>query len=188
MLIPIEVSARHIHLSQKDLELLFGSGYQLTIKQTLSQTGEFAAQETIELIGPQNSLRARIVGPARPHTQVELSYSDCHLLGISAPLRLSGDLAHSASLNLVGPAGQLTLESGVIISKRHLHIDTASALASQLHNDQIVQIKISGERGGILDQVVVRVSDTFTLALHLDTDEANALGIDSHNHQAELLV
>lgn len=187
MQIPIEISARHIHLGQRDLDILFGVNYQLNKKSELSQLGEFAAEETVRLLGPKAELKARIVGPLRHHTQVELTHSDCKLLGITAPLRLSSDIAASASLKLVGPVGELNLEEGVIISKRHLHISTKEADQNNLRQGQTVKIKITGERGGILDNVIVRIQDNFCLALHLDTDEANALGINADNNFGELI-
>ena len=188
MLVPIEISARHLHLSQADLEQLFGVGYQLTVRQMISQPTQFAASETVELIGPKGSTSARIIGPVREHTQVELSSTECRLLGITAPLRLSGHLDGSSSLKLVGPAGELTITEGVIISHRHLHITTSEAERNNLSNNQVVQIKISGPRGGILDQVIVRATNNSQLALHLDTDEANALGITPDNNFGELII
>ena len=188
MRVPIEISARHLHLSQSDLELLFGAGYELTSKQALTQSGQFAALESVTLIGPRHTLTARIIGPVRSRTQVELTASDCRLLGITAPLRLSGDLDASSSLKLAGPAGELLLSAGVIISQRHLHIGSQAAQEQGLSDNQVVKVQISGPRGGILDQVIVRISPATETSLHLDTDEANALGVTPDNNFGELII
>lgn len=188
MLIPIEISARHIHLSASDLAVLFGTDHQLQSHLKLSQNGEFAATDSLTLLGPKNSLTARIVGPLRAQTQVELSLSDCRYLGLSAELRLSGDLTNTSGLTLVGPIGRLTLTSGLIIALRHLHLNTQIARELNLINGQIVRIQIFGPRAGILDQVFVRIQDHFQTALHLDSDEGNALGISPTNCQGKLLL
>jgi putative phosphotransacetylase len=188
MFIPIEISARHLHLSAEHLALLFGDSYQLQILNNLSQSGEFAATDSLTLIGPRGKLRARIVGPLRHATQVELSLSDCRQLGLQAPLRLSGDLQSSGHITLAGPRGQFLLSTGLIIARRHLHLNPQTAQELNLQNNQSVSVRITGDRGGILDHIIVRIQTNFQTALHLDTDEANALGIDRDNQQAELLV
>lgn len=188
MLIPIEISARHIHLCQTDLEALFGVGYMLQKKTELSQVGEFAAEETLLLITNKGELNVRIIGPIREKTQVEISYSDARVLGILVPLRISGDLAGSASIKLLGPKDEVELTEGVIIAKRHLHISSAQAQEFGLKNNQNIRIRIPGERGGILNNVIVRSGENFHLSLHLDTDEANALGISKENSFGELLI
>lgn len=188
MLVPIEISARHIHLSQQDLETLFGFGYELCKKSDLSQVGEFAAEESLLLVTDKNQLPARIIGPCRKKTQVEISYSEARALGISAPLRLSGDLEASGRVKLVGPEGELDLVEGVIIAQRHLHIRTAEAELLGLTNNQKVKVKVSGERAGVLENIIVRIGEDFRLTLHLDTDEANALGVSKDNCIGELVI
>ncbi len=187
MLIPIEISARHIHLSQTELDILFGAGFQLHKKQELSQTGEFAAEESVTIIGEKRELEVRIVGPVRQKTQVELSLSDARNIGVATALRLSGDLDETPGVILKGPAGQVALREGVIIAKRHLHINIEDAKKLNLANQEIIKIRISGERGGIIDNIIVRSGNNFRLALHLDTDEANAFGIDKDNNTGELI-
>ncbi len=188
MQIPIEISARHVHLSPTDLESLFGAGYVLRVKSELSQTGEFAAEESIRLIGPRGELKARIVGPLRSRSQVELSQSDARALGVDVPLRLSGDLDRSADLYVVGPNGEAILREAVIVPRRHIHMALTTATEMGIHDGQSVAVKITGERGGILENVIVRTGENFRTSLHLDTDEGNALGIDTGNTSGELVI
>ena len=178
-----EVSARHLHLCQKDLEILFGSPrgeagkkYLLHQKSALSQTGHYAAQETVNLVNKSKSLTVRIIGPTRPDTQVELSMTDCKFLDIKPILRLSGDLKNSSGLTLVGPKGKLKLKTGVIVAKRHLHLAIQDAKKWQLKNNQKVSVQVKGERALVFKNIIVRVGEGQT-RLHLDTDEANAAGI-----------
>ena len=176
--VKVEISARHAHLSQPDLEKLFGAGYKLKSVKELSQEGEFAAEETIALAGPKRRLEnLRVIGPARSETQVELAYTDCFSLGIEAPLRLSGDIEGSAGGKLVGPAGEVDLKEGIIVAKRHLHINQKEADELGLKNDDAVKVKLIGERGLIFDNVIVRIKDNFKMSVHIDTDEANAAGL-----------
>ena len=188
MLVPIEISARHIHLSQQDLETLFGFGYELRKKSDLSQVGEFAAEESLLLVTDKNQLSARIIGPCRKKTQVEISYSEARALGTSAPLRISGDLESSGRVKLVGPKGELDLVEGVIIAQRHIHIRTSEAESLGLTNNQKVKVKVRGERAGVLENIIVRIGEDFRLTLHLDTDEANALGVSKDNCVGELVI
>jgi len=188
MLVPIEISARHIHLCQSDLQSLFGFGYELRKKSDLSQVGEFAAEEVLLIVTNKDQLQARIIGPCRKKTQVEISYSEARALGISVPLRISGDLGGSGGVKLVGPQGELNLTEGVIIAQRHLHISTIEAESLGLTNNQKVKVKISGERAGVLDNIIVRIGEDFRLRLHLDTDEANALGVSKDNCVGELVI
>lgn len=171
-----EVSARHLHLCQKDLEILFGKNYTLRKKSDLSQTGHFAAQETVTLVNKNKSLTARIIGPTRPATQVELSMTDCKFLDIKPILKLSGDTKNSGSLTLVGPKGKIKLKTGVIVAKRHLHLAIQDAKKWQIRNKQKVSVLVKGERELIFKSIIVRVGECQT-RLHLDTDEANAAGI-----------
>lgn len=187
--VKVEISARHVHLSQPDLEKLFGKDYKLEPIKELSQEGEFAAKETITLIGPKRKIENfRIVGPVRKKTQVELAYTDCFYLGIDAPLRLSGDLAGSGKAKLIGPVGEVDLEEGVIVAKRHLHINQQEADKLGLKNDDVVKVKVKGERGLVFDNVIVRIKPTFRMSVHLDTDEANAAGLGKVCGFGELLI
>jgi len=178
--VPVEISARHLHLSLKDLESLFGSGYRLKKIKDLSQPGEFAAQETIDLIGPKSTYKnVRVVGPVRKNTQVEITATDARILGINAPVRLSGKTQGSAAAVLKGPQGQVKLNEGVIIAQRHLHLSAGEAKALGVKNNQAVSVALAGERKVTFHQVIVRAGDQYKKACHLDTDEANAAGLKS---------
>lgn len=176
--IPVGISARHIHLSRADVETLFGKGYQLNKKKEL-MGGQFAAQECLTVVGTK--LRAienvRVLGPERSKSQVEVSRTDAVKLGINAPVRLSGDLAGSAPIALVGPKGAVYLEEGCIIAQRHIHMSPADAQRYGVADKQVVKVRFESGRGGILEDVPVRVDPTFTLEMHIDTDEANGLGV-----------
>lgn len=182
-LIPVGVSNRHVHLSTHDIEQLFGQGYQLNKFKDLKQTGQYAAKECVMLAGPKGSLlNVRVLGPARKVSQVEVSKTDSFALGIKAPIRESGDLAHSASICLMGPKGHVYLDANVICAKRHIHMNQHDAARLQVANGQVVRVKTEGERSLIFDEVVVRVNETFVLEFHIDTDEANACALSSHDH------
>lgn len=172
----VETSARHVHLTQETIETLFGKGATLTNKKELSQPGQFACEERVTLVGPKKSIANVIVlGPARPADQVEVSYTDARTLGVAAPVRESGDVKGSAGCTIVGPCGEVTIEEGVIVAKRHIHMTTADAANFGVEDKQIVNVKIdSADRSTIFGDVVVRVSDKFAAAMHIDTDEANA--------------
>ena len=171
----VETSARHVHLSQADLVALFGEGAQLTNKKDLSQPGQFACAERVTLVGPKKELaNVSILGPVRPKTQVEVSYTDARTLGVAAPLRESGDVAGTPGLKLVGPAGEVEITEGVIVAKRHIHMTPDDAAEFGVENGQIVSVKIESERSATLGDVVIRVNPNFALAMHIDTDEANA--------------
>ena len=174
----VETSARHVHLSEADMEILLGKGQTLTIKKMLSQPGQFASNERITLVGPKNSIaNVLILGPTRPATQVEISLTDARSLGISVPVRESGDVAGSAGLKLVGPAGEVEISEGAIAAKRHIHLDPATAEELGVSDKQIVSAKVeTNGRSLIFGDVVVRVSEKFAPAVHIDTDEANAAG------------
>jgi len=186
--IPIEVSARHLHIKQADLDILFGADYQLQKKSNLTQPGEFASEETVKLIGPKAELRARILGPIRTYTQVELSYTDCKNLGIETALRLSTNHAGTSGIKVIGPVGELFLNEGVIVSQRHIHLSPEDARANNFSDQQIVKVKINGPRAGILDNVVIRIKENHLPVLHIDTDEGNAMGINSSNNQGEIII
>lgn len=174
----VETSARHVHLSEADMKILLGEGQTLTIKKMLSQPGQFASNERITLVGPKNSIaNVLILGPTRPATQVEISLTDARSLGISAPVRESGDVNGSAGLKLVGPAGEVEISEGAIAAKRHIHLDPATAEELGVADKQIVSAKVcTGERSLTFNEVVVRVNKNFAPAVHIDTDEANAAG------------
>lgn len=173
----IETSARHVHVTQEALETLFGAGYELTKKKDLSQPGQFACEERVQVIGEKSSFPAvSILGPVRPACQVEISASDARSIGVKAPVRESGDIAGSGACKLVGPKGEVELKEGVIIAKRHIHMTPEDAEKYGLEDKQIVSVKIdSDERSLIFGDTVVRVSPKFSLAMHIDTDEANAV-------------
>ncbi len=174
----VETSARHVHVSRRVLNILFGEGYELTHKKDLSQPGQFACEERVQVIGPKSSFPAvSILGPVRPETQVELSAGDARSIGVKAPIRESGDLKGSAGCKIVGPKGEVELEDGVIIAKRHIHATPEDAEKYNLTDKQIVSVKVdTPERSLIFGDVIVRVSKNYALAMHIDTDESNAAG------------
>lgn len=177
-LVPVGVSARHVHLTQEHVEILFGEGYHLTKKKEL-MGGQFASNEQVTLVGLK--LRAienvRILGPTRKKSQVEISATDARSLGISAPVRESGNVAGSAPIALVGPKGVLYLNEGCIVAQRHIHMSPADAAASGYKDGDYVSVKVENERGTTFNQVKIRVDESFTLEMHIDTDEANAAKI-----------
>ncbi|GAW29192.1 propanediol utilization phosphotransacetylase [Carboxydocella sp. ULO1] len=176
--VPVGISARHIHLTQRDLEELFGPGYQLTPAKPLSQPGQYAAQETLTLVGPKGVLEeVRILGPCRPYNQVELSGTDAYQLGLEPPIRDSGDLDGTPGIVLVGPRGSVDLPFGVIKAAPHLHLDPATARQHGLEDGDRLQILAEGEKEVVFNNVLVRVSRDYLPDFHLDTDEANAAGI-----------
>ena len=177
--VPVGVSNRHIHLSQADVETLFGPGYQLTKKKEL-MGGQFACNECCTIVGLK--LRAienvRVLGPARKASQVEISQTDARKLGIKVPVRESGDTAGSAPIALVGPKGALYLKEGCIIAARHIHMSPADAEAAGVKDGDYVSVTLDNERGTTFDHVKIRVDKSFTLEMHIDTDEANAAEIN----------
>ncbi len=176
MQVLVETSARHMHVTQEVLETLFGAGYELTKKKDLSQPGQFACAERVDVVGPKKTLAGvSILGPVRPETQVELSLTDARSIGVDAPIRESGDIAGTGACKLVGPCGEVEIAEGVIAAKRHIHMTTADAAAMGLVDKQIVSVKVPSDgREVIFGDVVVRVSDKYALAMHIDTDESNA--------------
>jgi len=178
--IPIEVSAHHIHLSREEVDTLFGPGYELTPRADLSQPGQFACEETVNLIGPKGRVeRLRVLGPVRKQTQVEIAITEEFKLGIKAPIRPSGDLEGTPGIGLEGPRGTCEISQGVINSLRHIHMTPKDALSFGLKDRDLVMVKVEGERTLTFGDVLVRVKPDFRLALHLDTDEANAANITS---------
>jgi len=171
----VETSARHVHLTQEHIEALFGKGYQLTHKKDLSQPGQFACEERVDISGPKGTIKNVIIlGPARPASQVEVSATDARTLGIQAPIRESGDVAASGACTISVGENKVELAEGVIVAKRHIHFTPADAEAFGVQDKQIVKVRVEGQRALIFDEVVVRVSPKFAAAMHIDTDESNA--------------
>jgi putative phosphotransacetylase len=176
MKVEIETSARHIHLTQEDLEVLYGKGYHLTVRKELSQPGQFASNERLTIVGFKGQFAGvSILGPCRKASQVEISLTDARAIGVTAPVRESGDIAGSGSCKLVGPAGELTLKEGVIAAKRHIHMPETTAKELGVENGQIVGVRVESDgRNLMFDDVVVRANPAYLLTMHIDTDESNA--------------
>lgn len=174
----VETSARHVHLSQADLETLFGAGYELTKKKDLSQPGQYACEERVTIVGSKKEMPGvSILGPVRKDTQVELSLTDARSIGVNAPIRESGDIAGSGACKIVGPKGEIEISEGVIAAKRHIHATVEDAKNLGVENGEVVSVKVDTEgRSLVFGDVVVRVSDSYALAMHIDTDESNAAG------------
>lgn len=172
----IETSARHVHVTQETLEKLFGAGFKLSVRKELSQPGQFASGEKVEVVGPKGTLKCSILGPVRKENQVELSFTDARTLGVVAPVRESGDIAGSAAVKLVGPAGEVELTEGAIVAKRHVHMTPEDAKNFGVKNGEVVKVQVLNDTGRklVFDDVVIRVSSSYALAMHIDTDEANA--------------
>ncbi|TGG89127.1 phosphate propanoyltransferase [Geotoga petraea] len=186
--IKVGVSNRHLHLSQEDLEKLFGRGYQLNPIKDLGQPGQYASEETVDLVGPKNTIkRVRVLGPTRKATQVEVSRTDAFKLGVNPPVRDSGDIVDSSSIKLVGPKGEVELKEGVIIAKRHIHMHTDDAAKYGLKDKDLVSVLANKDgRKLIFQDVLVRVSDKYALEFHVDTDEANAAFLEN-NDEIEII-
>lgn len=177
-MVPIAMSNRHIHLSQEDLEALFGKGYELTKMKNLSQPGQFACEEKVDIVGPKNAIKGvRILGPVRPNTQIEISVSDGFALGLKAPVRDSGKIDDTPGVKVVGPKGEVELERGVIIASRHIHMSNEDGKAFAVKDKDIVKVKVEGPRGLTFDNVLVRVNPSYDLEMHVDVEEGNAAGI-----------
>lgn len=174
----VETSARHVHVTAEDLAVLFGEGYELTPKKNLSQPGQYACEERVDVVGPKRTLSGvSILGPVRSATQVELSLTDARSIGVAAPVRESGDIAGSAGCKLVGPKGEVELAEGVIAAKRHIHMTPADAAEYGCADKEIVSVRVESDgRALTFGDVVVRVSPSYALAMHIDTDESNAAG------------
>lgn len=173
----VETSARHVHVTEETLEKLFGKGYKLTVKKELSQPGQYASNERVTVVGAKKEIpNVSILGPCRKFDQVELSATDARSAGINAPVRESGDIAGSGACKLVGPAGEVELSEGAIVAKRHIHMTEADAKEFGVSNGQIVEVLLDAGNGRktIYGDTVIRVSDKFALAMHIDTDESNA--------------
>lgn len=176
--VPVGISARHVHLARQDMDVLFGKGSELTKKKEL-MGGQFAAEECVTILGGKlNSIEnVRILGPLRSKTQVEISKTDGIKLGTKAPSRDSGNITGSAPITIVGPKGVLAITEGCIVAMRHIHMSLEDAEKYSIKDNQMVSVKIPGDRGGVLSNVKVRVDKTYTLEMHIDTDEANAMDI-----------
>ncbi|MBR2406066.1 MAG: phosphate propanoyltransferase [Clostridia bacterium] len=172
----VETSARHVHVSREHLDILFGKGYELTAKKDLSQPGQFACTERVDVVGPKKTLAGvSILGPTRPASQVEISLTDARSIGVVAPIRESGDIAGTGACKLVGPCGEVELTEGVIAAKRHIHMTPADAAEFDVKDKDVVSVQVETDgRALTFGDVVVRVSEKFALAMHIDTDESNA--------------
>ena len=175
----LETSARHVHVTKEDLEVLFGKGYELTVKKELSQPGQYASNERVDVVGPKRTLSGvSILGPVRSATQVEISLTDARSIGVTAPIRESGDVAGSGACKLVGPKGEVEISEGVIVAKRHIHATPEDAERLNIKDKEIVSLKVVNDsRSTIFGDVIVRVSPSYALAAHFDTDEANAAAL-----------
>ncbi|PYI55416.1 phosphate propanoyltransferase [Paenibacillus flagellatus] len=177
-IVPVGVSARHIHLTREHIDILFGVGYELKPLKPLSQPGQFAAEETVAIVGPKGRFdKVRILGPARRASQIEISRTDAFQLGVDAPVRESGNIEGTPGMTVIGPAGEVALERGVIVAARHIHFQTKEAAAWGIADKQLLKVRVHGERPLVFEDVIARVSDDFALDLHIDTDEANAAGV-----------
>lgn len=173
--VPVGISVRHIHLTREHVDRLFGYGYKLTPKKPLSQPGQFACEETLEIVGPKGSIKkVRILGPERKMSQVELSKTDARTVGLNPPVRSSGDIKDTPGIKLIGPKGSINLNEGVIIADRHIHMTPQDAMRFGVTDKDRVSVRIDGVKPGIMEDVVIRVSDKYKLDFHVDTDDGNA--------------
>ncbi|MEW9125129.1 MAG: phosphate propanoyltransferase [Thermotaleaceae bacterium] len=177
-MIPVGLSNRHLHLSKEHIDTLFGEGYELTIMKDLSQPGQYAANEKVDIVGPKGALKGvRVLGPARGQTQIEISLTDGFVLGVVPPVRDSGDLKDSPGAKIIGPKGEVVIEQGVIAAARHIHMHTSDAEKFDVVDKDIVDVQVGGKRGLLFNQVLVRVHPTYALEMHVDIDEGNAAGL-----------
>lgn len=180
--IPIGVSNRHIHVSQKDLDKLFGEGYNLTKKGELKQPGQFAANETVTIRGPKGEFEnVRILGPVREESQVEISMTDSFRLGVRPPIKESGQLENTPGLEIIGPKGTVEISQGTIIALRHIHMTPEQAVKIGVKDKDVVEVETFGERQGVLGNVLIRISDKYSLEMHVDVDEANACSLKNND-------
>lgn len=173
--VPVGISNRHVHVSEESLERLFGKGYKLRVRRDLSQPGQFAAEETVSIVGPKRSIHnVRILGPARSLTQVEISRSDGFTLGVHPPVRLSGNIAGTPGITIVGPEGEIHIDEGLIVAARHIHMTPDDAAHFDVQDGELVRVRTGGPRPVTFEDVIVRVRDDFALDFHIDLDEGNA--------------
>ena len=177
MKLPIALSNKHIHLSQADIDVLFGQGYELTHKKDLSQPGQFACEEMVEVVGPKGSTKMGVLGPARPESQVEVSLADARGLGIAVPVRQSGDTEGTPGCKLVGPKGEVEMTKGVIVAARHIHMSLEDAERFGVKDKDVVSVQTTGERALLFNNVLVRANAAFALEMHVDLEEGNAAGV-----------
>ncbi len=176
--VEIGISNKHLHLSQEDLEKLFGAGHELTPVKDLKQPGQFASEEKVDVVGHKGTLKGlRVLGPVRPETQVELAMTDARAIGIDAPIRESGVLDGTPGIKLLGPGGEIDIEKGVIIALRHIHLSEAQAKDADVVDKELVDVKTTGSRPVIFEDVLIRAGNKYEREMHLDTDEANAAGV-----------
>ena len=179
-LVPIALSNRHIHISREDLDALFGKGYELTNIKDLSQPGQYACDERVDIVGPRSTIKGvRILGPIRSNTQIEVSKFDARALGIDGVVRASGDIANTPGCTIVGPKGQIDLKEGIIVAARHIHMHTSDAPEFGLKDGDVVKVRAGKERAVVFENVVVRVHPDFALDMHIDIEEGNAAGISN---------
>ncbi|MGI6665050.1 MAG: PduL/EutD family phosphate acyltransferase [Christensenellaceae bacterium] len=184
----VEVSARHVHLAKEDVETLFGEGAMLTYVRDLSQPGQFVCEERVDIVGPKRTIANVVVlGPERAQSQAEVSVTDTFALGVNAPIRESGDLVESAPIILRGPKGEVSLSEGLIVAKRHIHMTPEDAAELNVEDKEIVWVKVDTKRPVVFGDCVVRVSPSYALAMHLDTDEANAAMIGREGFQGSII-
>lgn len=177
-MVPVGLSNRHIHLSQEHLDILFGEGFELTKMKDLSQPGQYAANEKVDIAGPKGILKGvRILGPVRKETQIEISLTDSFVLGVNPPVRDSGDLVDSPGAKVIGPKGEVEINMGVIAAARHIHMHTSDAEKFGVADKDVVSVKVEGKRGLIFDNVLIRVHKNYALEMHVDIDEGNAAGL-----------
>jgi putative phosphotransacetylase len=178
LMVPVGLSNKHIHLSQEHLDVLFGEGYELTKMKDLSQPGQYAANEKVDVVGPKGTLKGvRILGPVRKETQIEISLTDSFVLGVNPPVRDSGELIDSPGAKIVGPKGEVVIDKGIIAAARHIHMHTTDAENFGVVDKQIVSVKIEGKRGLVFDNVLIRAHKEYALEMHIDIDEGNAAGL-----------
>lgn len=186
--VPVGLSNKHLHLSAADLEKLFGAGHELHPTKALKQPGQYACEEKVDIVGPKSTLKGiRVLGPVRPETQIELALTDARVLGVNIPVRESGKLAGTPGTKLVGPAGEVELDHGVIAALRHIHLSAAQAEEAGVKDHQMVSVKVPGERGMIFENVLIRAGEGHEREIHLDTDEGNAAGL-SNDAEVEILA
>lgn len=178
MKVSVGLSNRHLHVSKQDLEILFGVGYELTHMKDLSQPGQYAAEEVVDIVGPKGTLKkVRILGPVRKFTQIEISFADARTLGVNAPVRESGKIDNTPGCTIIGPKGTVDIKEGIIVASRHIHMHTTDAEKFGVVDKEIVNVETSGDRGVIFKNVLVRVDATYALEMHIDIEEGNASGL-----------